>query len=228
MSWVAVGYVGGAAIMAGGAYMSARSQSDAISSAAGAGKYEQRYALMMQKRYQEIYERLLAEGKPLRDAAYAAAEGAIKLLEQDVLREPGTGPVFETGLRRGLESLSTELAPYGATLGDSPVLTGRITEGLISRDIENVRSDRFKLAGFAPDTTGSQNIAISGANAAGATAAGYGSDLMNLGLSEGLARAGLWENLGKIGGGTFMNLFSNRNQGSLPADSYIDERAYTG
>jgi len=134
----------GAGASAYGAHEQAKAQKAGIRASETAEAYRTR-----------ITEELLAEGKPLRQAEQEAAIRMIGLSEQDFMREPGTGPEFTTGLRKGTKAIMQELAPYGLTESSvSGTAVGELSTGLLASDIGQIREGRLRLAGFAPDTLG--------------------------------------------------------------------------
>ena len=131
-----------------------------------AGRIVEAQQLEALKQAKQLFE----EGKPLREALVEAGvqsipgfnEAALEslgLIREDVKREPGTGPLFQTGLRRGTKSIFQTLAPFGLT--ESSVAgeaVGQLTEGLIARDIARIEDARFRTAGFAPRSTGQGSL----------------------------------------------------------------------
>ena len=82
-----------------------------------------------------------------------AALGALPLLSQDITRQAGTGLPFQRRQEQGVSNIMSSLAPFG--LSDSSVsgrAIGEFQSGLLSQDIENLQNQRFRLAGFAPQT----------------------------------------------------------------------------
>jgi hypothetical protein len=117
------------------------------------GAQKQRQALSSQEksleRYRqqviELQQQMIASGVPFRELAQQSAE----LIGQDLLREPGTGPVFERALQRGQQDILKGAAGKG--LSDSSVAgveLGEFRAGLTTRDIENVRNQRLNLLGY--------------------------------------------------------------------------------
>lgn len=198
-----------AIISAGAALFGAKKSSDAqrkaIESASGISSADQ-------NRLIDLQEMLLAEDEPVRAAKRSAALKSLGLLESDISREPGTGAVFTTGLKRGLTSLSSQLAPFGSTLNTSPAFVRELTEGLLSKDIESIRGSRFKLAGFAPELT----TAALGLNAPISSRA---TDLANLQLGQGLVQAGLYQNYGDIASSLARQIPGSFNRGSSTGSS---------
>jgi len=110
------------------------------------------------QRQLQIYEDLIAEGRPEREASSLARMEAMKQIQQDVMREPGTSQLYKTGLRRGIEGMAREFAPLGLVSGRGGSTAfrrnvGEFAEGLMGREIEGVRAERRYLAGLGPPST---------------------------------------------------------------------------
>jgi hypothetical protein len=133
---------------------------------------------------QALQTQLLEAGAPFRDIAEQQAmlrlEGqqqAFPLLLQDILREPGTSPLFQRGLEAGTRGIISNLAPFG--LEESTVAgraVGELGAGLSAQEIENIRRSRFQLAGLP---TGAQSdIGFGEATALQGQIGGFGQNLM--------------------------------------------------
>lgn len=156
--------IGGAGIASSA--ISAREQGKANKQAAAVASQAEANRNAIARDQFELQKRLIAEGRPLREALIRSgastiprfSEASLEALEGirgDITREPGTGPLFETALRRGTEGIFRSLAPFG--LSDSSAAgraVGEFTEGLTARDIAQIRDARFRAAGFAPQGSG--------------------------------------------------------------------------
>ncbi len=156
--------------------------------------------------------------KQLSPAFTQATLGVLPLLTQDVSRSPGTSQFFQRALGQQTRNIMSNLAPYG--LADSSVTgraIGEATAGLTAQDIENVRNDRFRLAGFAPSTPSFFGGGTAGLNTAAQLQQGGIQSQFAAGqsLAAGqLGSANTWaQGLGMLGGygmqGGFNNLFSS-------------------
>jgi hypothetical protein len=120
----------------------ANAQADALEKA---GRVQEANAL----RQQALQQQFLKETKEFRELA----REQIPALRAEAAAEPGTSPLFQRGLERGLLGLREQFA--GAGLGDSSALglaAGEFTAGLTAADINRLTALRSGLAGGA--TTG--------------------------------------------------------------------------
>lgn len=179
-------------------FFSNRSRSKALRKAGDA-------ASLKEARLLDLQNKLLEEGRPLREAQNAAAIEATRLLSEDVLREPGESPLFKKGLTAGTKGIFSALAPFGLTESSvSGEAVGDLVEGLTAREVEDIRTGRFKLAGLSRDTLGPA-LGLTGAISSA------GTDISNLALGEGLSEKAFIEDIGNIGtglvkSGTFSNI----------------------
>jgi len=171
---MAIGATIGAAAIGGGlSYLGAREQSKAIEQAGQTQAQSQQAALDFQR---QIYE----EGEPYREAT-----------REDLLADPGTSPLFQSGLSSGIENIQTQLAKYGLTdSSTSGRAVGEFTAGLTAQDIENVRARRMGLAGLV-------GTGQAGALQAAGLAQQAGAGLAGTQISGGAVRGGLYGSLGQ-------------------------------
>lgn len=205
----ATAILGAAALAtAGSVYASSRAASSQAKSLREAGRHEEAYQMELLAMQRQLFE----EAEPYRTALLGAGEEAVGLLGEDVLREPGTGPLFQRGLTRGFENITAQQALYGLGPGASETQTalGEFTGLLTAADFERIQSARFRLAGLpGPGQQTGQALGLTpsiGASVArqgqltqagGAVQAGlYGSYAQTLGQIPGLIAG-----FGGFGGG---------------------------
>lgn len=136
----------------------------------------------------------------------SAALGAIPLLTEDINRQAGTGDVFQRRLEQQTRNIFSSLSPFG--LADSSVsgrAVGEATAALTAADIENLQNQRFRLAGFAPQTPSFIGQGTAGLGLAGQSQlAGIGSQFQ-AGQFQAAGQLGsanaLSQGLGQFGGG---------------------------
>ncbi len=174
----AVGAIAGGVIGGVAGWFSGKSQSDAIDKAtkgqeelgrlqlewqkelAAEGREEREIFREIRQRSAKFIEQNIGKDQTPQQQARIRrlmsadpATGARRLIELDVMREPGTSPLFRTSLRRGTEALAGEYAALGLVSGPGGSTafgkaTGEMTEGLLARDIEATRAARFGLEGL--------------------------------------------------------------------------------
>ena len=140
----------------GASILGARSQRKAQESAARSLQRIEAQKLGLSREQFEEAKRLIAEGKPVRLQALAG-------IQQDLSREPGTGQLFNTALRRGTKGLFQNLGAFG--LADSSaagVAAGEFTEGLVAKDMQSIRDLRIRAAGLEGESTLGAGINLSG------------------------------------------------------------------
>lgn len=147
------------------------------------------------KRQLAMAEAYMAEGKDEREAFSLARQDGLKLIQQDVMREPGTSQLYKTGLKRGSEDLARRYSAVGLLSGPSGSTDFRrnsslFAEGLMSREIEGIRAERRALAGLGP-ATASPNNALNAMQLYGGSQA----NISNLGLAKGQVNAGLYKDI---------------------------------
>lgn len=157
MSWIAVAIIGGAVIGAVGTGMAAETSADAAAQAGqqqlALGREQLEATRPLRELSLEQAQFQFEQQKMLSPQFTQAALGALPLLMEDINREAGTGQPFQQRLARGTSNIFSSLAPFGLT--DSSVAgkaVGELGTGLLSQDIENLQNQRFRLAGFAPQT----------------------------------------------------------------------------
>jgi len=150
------------ALSVGASILGARSERKAQESATRSLEGIEAQRLGLSREQFEESKRLIAEGKPIRDALRdaglktipqltATSLQALTGIQQDLSREPGTGQLFNTALRRGTKGLFQNLGAFG--LADSSaagVAAGEFTEGLVAKDMQSIRDLRMRAAGFLP------------------------------------------------------------------------------
>jgi len=146
-----------------------------------------------------IYNQMITEGKSEREAASLTRQLAIKQIEADVQRGPGTSKLFNVGLKRGTEALARQYSALGLVSGGGGSTafgraTGDLTEGLLARDIEGIRAERRYLAGVGPAAT-SPETALGAFGLYG----GAQTDLSNLALGKASVNAGIYRSIGQFG-----------------------------
>lgn len=189
MSWIVIATT---AIGAGASIYAANKQSDAVKKAAKSTENWQKYLVAFEERKYDEAERF-------RNLAYqegrmkiGAMRTALPLLKQYATSEPGTSPAYQTALRRGTESVMSNLAPYGLTKSSvAGEGVGELTGSLLSSDWQNILNTQRALAGyqtgFSPET-GYPNMSTAG------IAQGNLADLMT---AQGANTAGLYGSLGQ-------------------------------
>ncbi len=155
-----------------------------------------------------MYRQLLEEGRPLREAYQEAAlanlplqqaayQQSLGLLSQDILREPGTGALFNRGLSRGKSAIAKDLSKYGIDPSSGVAQRGfaELTGSLLASDIANIRNARFNLldrSNFAKPAN-TLSTAVNLLSGAGNVAANR-ADLI---ASEGAVKGGLYGSIGQ-------------------------------
>lgn len=152
------------------------------------------------ERQLKIYEQLIAEGRPEREAASQARMEALAQIQKDVMREPGSSKMYQTGLRRGTEDIARQYAALGLVSGGGGSTafgraTGEFAEGLMGREIEGIRGERRYLAGLGPPTA-SPSTALGAFGQYGQTQ----TNIANLGLARSQVQAGFYKDIAGIVG----------------------------
>ncbi len=121
----------------------------------------------------------------------ATYPSTMKLLREDVLREPGTSALFQ----QGVGNIAAGLAPYGASPKGSAF--GRMYSNLLAQDIESTRQGRFTLAGFGTQPS-MQGISPETGYPNMSNATQAQSDLSNLIGMQGATQAGMYRSYGQM------------------------------
>jgi hypothetical protein len=129
----------GSSVAATGQYLGAKEQSKAFkrASATEAGFKQQ---------ILDLFGLGIEELAPFRETAART----LPVLEEEALREPGAGEIFQRGLGRGIEGIREQLGRVG--LADSSVASraiGEFTTGAIGQDINRITGLRQSLLGGA-------------------------------------------------------------------------------
>lgn len=103
-------------------------------------EYEQRLEM-----YRAERARMEEAGAPFRELAGEAAG----LLREDIMREPGTGPLYERALEKGARDIATTRSKYGLLKGGgTDVAFGGLTGRLMAEDIGRISGARERAAGY--------------------------------------------------------------------------------
>jgi hypothetical protein len=103
-------------------------------------EYEQRLEM-----YRAEREELAAAGAPLRELAGEATG----LLREDIMREPGTGPLYERALEKGARDIAITRSKYGLLKGGgTDVAFGGLTGRLLAEDIGRISGARERAARY--------------------------------------------------------------------------------
>jgi len=204
--------IGGSVIGAGGSILAAREQRKAQKAQTAALEGIEARKLGLSREQFEFARQQIAEGKPLRDALQAAGlktipqltETAIQALtgiQQDLTREPGTGALFQTGLKRGFESLTQQFGQVGIDRSAFRKAGALFTEGLVARDIQSIRDLRTKATGFAPGAPESTLGVGSAFNASATNIEGQAGQIgvQRAGVLGQTPYAGLFSDLSSVG-----------------------------
>ena len=208
MSWIATAIVGGAALGVGGAAIASSGARDAAETQALAAESAGQQQLALGR------EQLEAT-RPLRDLALEQAQfqfglqqesapqfqqaalGALPLLTEDINRQAGTGQPFERRSAQGARNIFSNLGAFG--LEDSSVAgraVGEFQSGLLSQDIENLQNQRFRLAGFSPQSPSFFGGGTAGLGLAGQTQQAGIQSLFGAGQSRAAGQLGSAQSLG--------------------------------
>lgn len=206
MSWGLVAVGVGTAVGGYLSYKGSEKQSQSIEKAAQSTEAWQKYLVALEERKYDDAARFrniaystarlqLQQAEQvypeLTKAFLATYPSTMGLLRQDVLREPGTSQLFQ----QGVGNIAAGLAPYGVSPKGSAFQ--RMYTNLLGQDIENVRQDRFKLAGLVSGQPFTPNISpetgYPNMSAAGAAQSDYASLLG----TQGAVTGGMYGSLGQ-------------------------------
>lgn len=195
MSWGLVATGVGAAVGGYLTYKGAEKQSESIEEAAKQTESWQDYLVALEERRYDDAAKFRQIAYQTAKLQLGAMQTAVPLLKQYATSEPGTSPAYQTALRRGTESMMSNLAPYGLTKSSvTGKGMGELTGSLLSADWENILNTQKALAGMTPGASPTQGTEYQGLLSGASQAQGQYSDLLTAG---GATQYGLYGNLGQ-------------------------------
>ncbi len=139
----------------------------------------------------DLYQTLVAEGKPLRDAYNKMAQEELPKILEDINAPIGESLAYKDALETGTRDISSQMAKYGLLKSRATgEAVGRLGAGLLAREQEDKANRRMSLLELPKDTL---QPALSLLGTAGSATGEINQNLIN----QGAVKAGLYDTIGQ-------------------------------